>query len=632
RKSFQTSYHVIWDGLTAGSGQTCVNVNAGAAAAEPGLHGSASSNSPARSAPRDAAQPPSSPSVRTAAGEVRGRWVPAERGAPRFAAFLGIPFAAPPLGPLRYKSPKPAKPWSGVLEATTDPPACAQINLYSETKEVTGQEDCLYLNVYAPEGAGAGAASGLPVVVVVPDGGLLLASGRLEHFGPHFLVAQRVIVVSVNYRTGPLGFLSMDTEGIPGNAGLKDIVAALRWVKANIASFGGDPASTTVLGWSAGASLLHILSLLRKPRELFSRAVLLSGHALSPRAYTERHRERAAVLAETLGAPANASDLEVHRVLMEAGAEALLHACDHPRVRRAGLPLPSPERRTTKGGEPRLLPQDPESLLRLLPLSSPGAAEARAPPLPVLMGLAEREGALPYNVWGLSSLSPEALDELLPRLLPADVLPGEDTARALGLTATPGPGPLPQDASLRLAQLVRDEYAAGAAIGNNTDTFIEFLGDAFLYASAWRTVGFMANVSTDTAPLYLYKFAVDDAYNYGKKKYGITTPGASHGDDIGYLSKSASAPELDQNLSGDGVASKTLILMTRMVGNFAKGLAPIEGWPAVPPSASAAQSWPLLRVGPGARRHVEHPAGPHQPFWASVYRDLRSPSSTIVRS
>ncbi|KAE8745138.1 Carboxyl/Cholinesterase 31 [Frankliniella occidentalis] len=555
----------------------------------------ASASAEALAASASASGSPSSPSATTAGGEVRGLRVPAERGAPAFDAFLGIPYAKPPLGPLRYKFPKPAQPWDGVRDATADPPACAQINDRSATKEVVGQEDCLYLNVYRPEGAEA-----LPVVVVVPDGGLLLASGRMDHFGPHFLVAQRVVVVSVNYRTGPFGFLSLDSDEIPGNAGLKDIVAALRWVKTNIAAFGVDPSKTTVLSWSSGASLVHILSLLRKPRELFSRAVLLSGHGISPRAYTERHLERAAVVAEALGAPSNGSHQEVRRALMEASAEALLRACDDPRVRLLGLPLPSPERRNTKGAEPKLLRQDPESLLR----------QPEAPPLPVLMGLAGREGSFPYKIWGLGERTPGALDELLPRLLPADVLPGADTAGQL---------------------LVRDEYAAGGAIGNNTDTFIEFLGDAFLYASAWRAVGFMANASTEAAPLYLCRMAVDDAYNYGKKKYGVVTEGASHGDDIGYLGRSDRDPELNQNLSGGGVASKTLILMTKIVGNFAKGLAPIEGWPAVP-SVGEVQSWPVLQVGPGSRRHVEHADGKRQPFWASVYRDLRSASSTISRS
>ncbi|KAJ1528597.1 hypothetical protein ONE63_006998 [Megalurothrips usitatus] len=575
------------------------------------------------------------PSARTAAGEVRGRWEEAQASAAagrRFAAYLGVPYGKPPVGHLRFKAPAAAEAWSGALDATSDPPACPQINVLSEAKEVVGQEDCLYLNVYVP-GEAAADDPPRPVLFLVHGGGFDHGSGRLHDFGPDLLLHAGVVVVSVNYRLGPLGFLSLDDEAIPGNAGLKDLVLALKWVRTNIAAFGGDPARVTALGWSTGASAVHILSLLPAARGLFSRMVLLSGHAVSPRAYTERHVERANTLAAILGAADNSTEA-VSRVLREAPVERLLRANDDPRMRRVGQPLPSPERRAADGAEPKLLLRDPESLLR----------QPQAAAMPTLLGVEGRAGTFPFKIWdrvlsslsGLDSRSPGALDELLPRLMPGDLLPGSDTAAALGLTAepaehNPGPGPLGKDASLRLAQLVRDEYSSGGPIANNTDTFIEFLGDAFLYASAWRAVGFMGNASTEQAPLRLFRFLVDDDYNYAKKLYGVTAPGATLTDALGYLGRFNHSADPQRDAHKDTVAAKTVGRMINMVTTFAKGEeASLPQWPAVPRSADPA-SWPQLLVGPGLSLRVGHVEAPHQAFWSSVYRDLRSRTSTIGR-
>ncbi|XP_034238773.1 juvenile hormone esterase-like isoform X2 [Thrips palmi] len=575
------------------------------------------------------------PSVRYAAGEVRGRWVEAERGGAAFAAYLGVPYARPPIGHLRFKAPKRLDklPGSGPLDAGRDPPPCAQINIHSAEKEVVGQEDCLYLNVYVPARTPPASEALLPVLFVVHGGAFEHGSGRLDAFGPHYLLNEDVVVVAANYRQGALGFLNLDTEEIPGNAGLKDLVMALRWVKANIAAFGGDPARVTALGWSTGASAVHILSLLPSTRDLFSRAALLSGHALLPRAYTERHIARATTLAAILGAADNSTEA-VTRTLQEASVDSLLRACDDPRMRAVGLPLPSPERRDTKGAEPKLLLQDPESLLR----------QPKAPAMPLLLSVNSREGSFPFKIWDLAQRSPQALDELLPRLLPADLLPGADTAAALGLGAAgaagargpgggagPGPGPLGKDAALRLAQLVRDEYSGGGPIANNTDVFLELLGDTFLRASLWRALGLAANMSTEAAPLHVYQFQVDAEYNYAKKLYGISTPGATHTDDLGYLARFDAAPNLRQDTASRGVAAKTLRRLTKTLTDFVKGVPFPDDWPPLRAGSTDASSWPALLVGPGARWAGGHLDGAHQAFWESVYRDLRSRTSSIGR-
>lgn len=567
--------------------------------------------------------PSARPSVRYAAGEVRGRWVEAERGGAAFAAYLGVPYARPPVGHLRFKAPRPLGALPGPLDAGKDPPPCAQINIRSDAKEIIGQEDCLYLNVYVPArtlSAPPAASPMLAVLFVVHGGAFEHGSGRLDAFGPHYLLNEDVVVVAANYRQGALGFLSLDSEDIPGNAGLKDLAMALRWVRDNIAAFGGDPSRVTALGWSSGASAVHILSLLPSTRGLFSRMALLGGHAVSPRAYTERHVERATAVASVLGAADN-STAAVTSALQAASVETLLRACDDPRVRGVGLPLPCPERRVHKGAEPKLLQQDPESLLR----------QPQASPLPALVGVCSLEGSFPFKIWGLEQRSPRALDELLPRLMPADLLPGADTAAMLGLGAAgAGPGPLGKDASLRLAQLVRDEYSGGGPVANNTDVFLEFLGDAFLRASLWRALAFAANMSTAAAPLHVYQFQVDADYNYVKKLFGISAPGASHSDDLGYLARFDADPALQQDAAAPGVAAKTLLRMTKTVTDFVRGV-PLD-WPSLRAGSTEASSWPALMVGPGSRWSAGHLDGRRQAFWESVYRDLRSRTSSIGRT
>ena len=188
--------------------------------------------------------------------------------------YLGIPYAAPPTGPLRWKAPQPAS-WSGVLQAKTLPPICPQPA--GPLGAASLSEDCLYLNVYAPSSGG----NGLPVMVWIHGGAFKTGSG--DTYNGSTLVQDGVIVVTINYRLGYLGFLAtpgLDEEsagGGSGDYGLMDQQAALRWVKANARSFGGDPNRVTVFGQSAGGQ--SVLDQLASPTaaSLFQRAIVESG-------------------------------------------------------------------------------------------------------------------------------------------------------------------------------------------------------------------------------------------------------------------------------------------------------------------------------------------------------------------
>ena len=204
--------------------------------------------------------------------------------------FLGIPYAAPPTGMLRWQAPQPAPGWHGIRQATSYGGRCAQ--LASGNGPRVDNEDCLYLNVYTPPGGGrpgsangARGHSGLPVLVMIHGGGLTTGAGD-QHDGSLIVTTDHIIVVSVNYRLGPFGFLDIPGLGTTastaaGNFGLLDQEAALRWVQRNIAAFGGDPAKVTIDGESAGG--WSVCALLTSPpaRGLFRGAIMQSGSCAS---------------------------------------------------------------------------------------------------------------------------------------------------------------------------------------------------------------------------------------------------------------------------------------------------------------------------------------------------------------
>jgi para-nitrobenzyl esterase len=195
-------------------------------------------------------------------------------------AFLGLPYAAPPTGNLRWRPPQPPAHWRGVRDATSFAPSCPQ-NPSGNPFLPPGlmSEDCLYLNVYTPAPRSSD-AGGRPVLVWIHGGGLTQDGGR--NYDPATLAADGVVVVTINYRLGALGFLAHPAlaarpGGPAGNYGLMDQQAALRWVQANIRRFGGNPHNVTIAGESAGG--LSVLAQMVSPgaRGLFQKAIIQSG-------------------------------------------------------------------------------------------------------------------------------------------------------------------------------------------------------------------------------------------------------------------------------------------------------------------------------------------------------------------
>jgi para-nitrobenzyl esterase len=195
-------------------------------------------------------------------------------------SFLGLPYAAPPTGNLRWRAPRPAAAWSGVRDATQFGASCPQSTVHNPFLPPGPiSEDCLYLNVYTPTVRDRG-GDGRPVLVWIHGGGLTVDGAR--NYDGSKLAADGTVVVTINYRLGALGFLAHPAlasrpGGAAGNYGLMDQQAALRWVQRNIARFGGDPRNVTIAGQSAGG--LSVLAQLVSPsaRGLFQRAIVQSG-------------------------------------------------------------------------------------------------------------------------------------------------------------------------------------------------------------------------------------------------------------------------------------------------------------------------------------------------------------------
>jgi len=200
--------------------------------------------------------------------------------------YKGIPFAAPPTGNLRWRPPQPVQNWDGVLKADKYAPACPQIQYYIPIfPKVETSEDCLYLNVWTPAQS---PAENLPVMVWIYGGAFAMGATSTPLYSGEQLAKMGVIVVSIAYRVGPLGFLAHpdltaeSPQRVSGNYGLLDQIVALQWVQRNIKAFGGDPGRVTIFGESAGGISVSMLAASPLAKGLFHQAICESGGSFNP--------------------------------------------------------------------------------------------------------------------------------------------------------------------------------------------------------------------------------------------------------------------------------------------------------------------------------------------------------------
>jgi para-nitrobenzyl esterase len=326
------------------------------------------------------------PIVETRSGPVRG----VDDG--QVAVWKGIRYAAPPVGDLRWRAPVAPEPWTEAADATAFGPICPQpkspIPLGPGTRVA---EDCLFLNVWAPSEDKAHTAAAKPVMVWVHGGAYIFGSGSQPLYDGRVLASRGdVIVVTLNYRMGAFGFLDLSGLESGGqkfdtNLGLRDVLAALHWVKDNIAAFGGDPAQVTLFGESAGAAIVTTLLTVPAAAGLFARAIAQSAPATS--VYDSA---RAKTVAELVLDRLGVSAAEARSLPVDALVDASMYAFDHVPSTTPGTLAYAP----TVDGD--LVPDYPVKLAR----------EGRSHPVPLIIGTNRDEAAL--FRWMKSPLMPIA--------------------------------------------------------------------------------------------------------------------------------------------------------------------------------------------------------------------------------
>lgn len=258
--------------------------------------------------------------IKTEHGPVRGIQKAAVVGRNYFS-FQGIPYMKAPMGKLRFRDPQTPEKWVEPVDASQEPPSYCFFQ--ERTGFKGGKEDTGVLNVYVPAHSSSNL---LPVMAFVHGGGFQMGSSGTDVYGPDYFMQKDVVLVTMNYRLGPMGFLSLDDRSlcVPGNAGLKDQVMALKWIQKNIANFGGNPKNVTLFGDGAGAACVHFHMISEQSSGLFHSAILMSGCAFNKTWALPPRSDFAHQLARKLGWDGSGGEKKILEVLEAADPHEIM--------------------------------------------------------------------------------------------------------------------------------------------------------------------------------------------------------------------------------------------------------------------------------------------------------------------
>ncbi|XP_055837765.1 carboxylic ester hydrolase isoform X2 [Episyrphus balteatus] len=542
----------------------------------------------------------SSNKVKVKQGTVVGVEATLPNGSP-YSYFKGIPYAVPPLGELRFQPPVPLEKFtSPEIDCSVEGEVCSQKDPLSG--EECGSEDCLFLNVYTPRRKDSNKL--LAVMVFVHGGAYMFGHGNSNLYNPLYLMQEDVVVVTLNYRLGVFGFLSLPEADIPGNAGLKDQRLALQWIKENISRFGGDPNNVTMFGESVGGACVHLHFLSENSEKLFHKAIVQSGTANMPWAMKKNLYEKSMLLAKMLGFDSNdqkenAKFWRNHQRMDDFRRHML--AVITPEERRRALPMPF---------GPVVEKDNPDALVTKDPLES--MQTINSIDIPLMMGYTSAEGLLMLSN-AVRNL--EKFDSDLARLIPTNINLHKDDPECQ-----------------ELAKKMRNFYLKGGKLEEKTLNEFQNLLTDFNFAIDAYVAAEMHSRRLHKSPLYFYRFDYVGELGFYKRLFGFEhLKGACHGDDLFYLFQSVLADEPWAERD-----TKMVKTMCRLWANFAKHGNPTPGggdadlincnWEQVKKIDNDEKFVLNAFIIDEKQKMIDNPDEERIEFWRSVYRKYNKDS------
>ncbi|KAL4713623.1 hypothetical protein ACJJTC_017664 [Scirpophaga incertulas] len=534
----------------------------------------------------------SNPIVTVTEGKLRGSTNKLFDGS-TYYSFKGIPYAQPPIGTLRFKAPLPSKPWSGTLDAFEHGPVCPQFDI-NTLSVIDGDENCLYLNVYTRS---LQPSSKLPVMVFIHGGGFLSGSGNEDMLGPKFLLQHNVILVTINYRLEVFGFLCLDTPEVPGNAGMKDQVIALQWIKNNISQFGGDADNICLFGESAGGASVTYHMVSPMSEGLFHKAIVQSGVCFEDWANGVDGRQRAFRLGKLLGKETTDSQelLEFLQSVPPSKLTAVTLKTKHEKEINKGLPFhftPIIEKRFKNVNS--FLNEDPIDMI----------LEKNCHKVPLMIGCTSHEGIISLrDALKKAEVYNKHPENLLPRIFEKK---------------------LPIYKLVELGQRVKKFYVEEDQFSKRTQgEIIDLQSDLHFVYNVNRFAHFYSFVKD---PIFMYRFAFDTQLNFVKMLIGLGhVKGTCHADDLFYIFSSLLNNDLytqDENVKNN------IMKVTKLWTNFAK-----TGNPT--PDKSLGIQWTPYTQSNSIVLNIDEcmtcepaPEVERIEFWNKLYREARLPFIT----